>query len=95
MTLLPFSVMVLALFSLTGYFLDINRFYVYGIMLAAGPLIGEWLFQNYNISHHGYPIVFGIYAAAIFIIGLIKLFTFLRENPLPSEEQLRWESSNG
>jgi hypothetical protein len=93
--LLPFSVMVLALFSLSGYFLDINRFYVYGLMLAAGPLIGEWLFQNYYVAHHGYPIIFGIYAAVICCIGLIKLFTFLRDNPLPGEEQLQWDVNNG
>ena len=93
--LLPFSIMVLALFSLSGYFLDINRFYVYGLMLAAGPWIGEWLFQNYNVPHHGYPIIFRIYAAAIFLTGLIKLFTFLRDNPQPSEDQLQLETENG
>jgi len=93
--LLPFSVMVLALFSLAGFFLEINRFYVYGLMLAAGPFIGEWLFQSYSVSHHAYPFIFGIYAAAICLTGLIKLFTFIRLNPLPSEEQLHWEPENG
>lgn len=75
-TLLPFSLMVLALFSLAGYFLGANRFYVYGFMLAAGPFIGEWLFHNYNARHHRYPIIFGIYAAAICLTGLIKLYIF-------------------
>ena len=94
-TMLLFGGMVLALFSLAGYFLDVSRFYVYGLMLAAGPFIGEWLYQNFEVLHHGYPIVFGIYAAAIFLIGLIKLIKFLRDNPIPSEEQLQWETNNG
>lgn len=93
--LLPFSAMVLVLFSLAGFFLDVNRFYVYGLMLAAGPFIGEWLFQNYQVLHHGYPIVFGIYAGIIFLIGLIKLLTFLKNNPLPSEEQVHLEANSG
>jgi MFS family permease len=95
MTLFPFSVMVLAMFSLAGYFLDVSRFYVYGLMLAIGPFVGEWLFQFYNAPHHGYPIIFGIYAIAIFLIGLIKLIKFLRDNPLPGEDHLQWETSNG
>jgi hypothetical protein len=93
--LLPFSLMVLALFSLAGYLLEVNRFYVYGLMIAAGPWIGEWLFQNYNVPHHGYPIIFGIYTAAIFLTGLIKFFAFLRDNPLPTKEQVLWETENG
>jgi hypothetical protein len=94
-TLLPFSAMVLVLFSLAGFFLDVNRFYVYGLMLAAGPFIGEWLFQNYQVLHHGYPIVFGIYAGIIFLIGLIKLLTFLKNNPLPGEDQVHLEANSG
>ena len=93
--LLPFSAMVLALFSLAGHFLDLIRFYIYGLMLAAGPFIGEWLFQNYQVVHHGYPIVFGIYAGIIFLIGLIKLLTFLKNNPLPSDNQMHLEANSG
>jgi hypothetical protein len=93
--LLPFSAMVLVLFSLAGFFLDVNRFYAYGLMLAAGPFIGEWLFQNYRVLHHGYPVVFGIYAGIIFLIGLIKLLTFLKNNPLPGDEQMHLEANSG
>ena len=93
--MIPFSVMVLAFFSLAGYFLEVSRFYVYGLMIAVGPFIGEWLYQTLNVSHHGYPIIFGIYTAVIFLIGLIKLIKFLRDNPLPTEEQLQWKTNNG
>lgn len=93
--MLAFIVMLLASFSLAGYFLDVTRFYVYGVLWAGGFFVGEWLYQNYGFSHHGYPVVFGTLSALIFLIGVYKLVTFLRNNPLPSDEQLQWEGKNG
>ena len=95
MTLFPFSAMVLALFSLAGYFLDTSRFYVYGLMLAISPFIGEWLFQTYKVPNHGFPITFGVCAITIFLIGLYKLIKFLRDNPLPGEDHFELEANNG
>jgi len=92
---IPFSLMLLVSFSLAGYFLAVTRFYVYGLMLAGGFFLGEWLYQTYGVSHHGIPIVFGISAAIIFLTGLIKFFKFLRDNSLPTDESLQWEGENG
>jgi hypothetical protein len=92
---IPFAIMLLVSFSLAGYFLDATRFYVYGILLAIGFFVGEWLYQNHGFTHHGFPIVFGTVSALIFLTGLYNLVTFVRENPLPSEEQLQWEAKNG
>lgn len=90
-----FSAMLLVSFSLAGYFLDVTRFYVYGTMLAGGFFVGEWLYQSYGVSHHGFPIVFGISAVIIFLTGLFKLRKFLKDNPLPDEETMHWEGENG
>jgi hypothetical protein len=87
--------MLLASFSLAGYFLDVTRFYVYGILWAGGFVVGEWLYQNYGFIHHGYPVVFSTLAAVIFLTGVYKFITFLRDNPLPSDEELQWEGNNG
>lgn len=92
---IPFSAMLLISFSLAGYLLDVTRFYVYGLMLAGGFFVGEWLYQTYGVSHHGYPIVFGISAGIIFLTGLIKLITFINDNPLPTDEAMQWEGENG
>ena len=92
---IPLSAMLLISFSLAGYFLDITRFYVYGLMLAGGFFLGEWLYQTYGVSHHGIPLVFGISAAIIFLTGLIKLIKFLQDNPLPTDESMQWEGENG
>ncbi|MES0360420.1 MAG: hypothetical protein ABUK20_05850 [Anaerolineales bacterium] len=92
---IPFSLMLLVSFSLAGYFLSVTRFYVYGLMLAGGFFLGEWLYQTYGVAHHGIPLVFGISAAIIFVTGLIKFFKFLQDNPLPTDESLQWEGENG
>jgi hypothetical protein len=87
----PFAAMLLISFTMAGYFLGVTRFYLYGLLLSGGFFVGEWLYQNYGAAHHGYPIVFGISSGVIFLTGLYKLITFLKENPLPSEEPLLQE----
>lgn len=93
--MLPFTLMLLICFSLAGYFLDVTRFYIYGLLWAGGFYVGEWLYQTYHVPHHGYPVVFGVLCVLILLTGLYKLFSFIRSNPLPPEEQLRWEAKNG
>lgn len=93
--ILPVSLMILASFSLAGYFLDAPRFYVYGVLWAGGFFVGEWLYQAYGFVHHGYPVAFGAVALIIFLTGIYKLLTFMRDNPLPGDEQLNWEGNNG
>jgi hypothetical protein len=92
---IPFAVMLMLGFSLAGYFLDVLRFYLYGLFLGSGIFVGEWLYQNYGFSHHGFPAVFGFLSGVIFLTGVYKLFTFIKDNPLPNEEQLQWEAKNG
>lgn len=84
----PFIAMVLLSFTLAGYFLDVTRLYLYGAMLAVSPIIGEWLYREFGVVHHGFPITFGISAIIIFLFGVIKLVTFVRGNPIPEEESL-------
>ena len=72
-------------FSSAAYFLDFPRLYVYGLLGALAPLIGEWLYQNMGASHHGYPIVFGTLAGVMILTGLVTFVRFLQNNPLPAE----------
>jgi hypothetical protein len=78
-----FSIMVLISFSLAGYFLDMPRYYFYGILLALTIPVGEWLYRTYNYPHHGYPVVFGFATVTILITGVVKLISILREDTLP------------
>jgi MFS family permease len=77
-----FGLILLAGFSLAGYFLDYSRLYVYGFLLGIAPFVGEWLYSNYGASHHGFPITFGFISGVVFLAGLFTFVRFLRRNPI-------------
>jgi hypothetical protein len=75
-----FALLVLVGFSLAAYFLNIPRLFLYGVLLAVGSLIGEWLFRRGYVSHHGYPVVAGVTAGVIAAVGLIKFVLLVRSH---------------
>ncbi|UCC83962.1 MAG: hypothetical protein JSW46_03235 [Gemmatimonadota bacterium] len=87
------SFILLVGFSLAAYSLDIPRFFLYGLVLAVGPFIGEWLWRKGYASHHGWPVVFGTAAALMVAVGLIKLIAVVRghaplgDGPLAGEDR--------
>ncbi len=80
------GVMLLTGFSLGGYFLDWPRLYLYGLLTAIAPLIGEWLWNEGLASHHGYPVVFGVTSGIMILTGLFIFARLLLAHPLPAEE---------
>ncbi len=76
--LILFSALVLVAFSLAAYFLNIPRYFGYGLFLAAAPFVGEWLFREGHASHHGFPVVFGVAAVVIATVGLATLLVRFR-----------------
>ncbi len=67
-------VVVVLLGSATAaYVLATPRYFVYGVLFAAAPFAGEWLFRRGYVSNHGYPAAFGFIAAVIFIVGIARL----------------------
>jgi MFS family permease len=86
-----FGLILLIISSLAAYFLNFIRLFVYGALFLLSAWIGEWLFIHYRISHHGFPITFGITAGIIMMTGVIIFFRLLREYPVPSEESLSEE----
>jgi hypothetical protein len=83
---LRLSIILLVGFSLAGFMLDFNRLYLYGILIAAAPLVGEYLYQNHGFLHHGSPVTFGFLAALMILIGTIIIVRILKNYPLPGEE---------
>ncbi|MHC4907553.1 MAG: hypothetical protein ACYTBW_04765 [Planctomycetota bacterium] len=65
-----FGVIVMLFSSFAAYFLNIPRYFFYGVLFVVGGAVGELLFQQGLASHHGYPVVFGFSAALIAVIGL-------------------------
>lgn len=80
-----FSLTLLLVFSVGAYITRIWRFAVYGLLLAVGPILGEWMWQQGWVDHHGYPVVFGTVALIMLIVGLIRLATVLRSHPMPRD----------
>ena len=78
------GVTMLVGFTLAGYFLDIPRFYGYGLLTALAPLIGEMLWEEGLASHHGYPVTFGVLSGLMIIIGL-NLFIQVVRSYAPEE----------
>lgn len=72
---------VLVAFSLAGYLLDFARLYLYGLLLFAAPIAGEWLYQNLGAAHHGFPIGFGLSAAVMILTGLGLFVRLLAKYP--------------
>lgn len=76
-----FFTLVLVVFSLMAYATSIQRFFLYGLMLAVAPIAGEWLFREGYALHHGYPVVFGVATGVIASVGLMKLALVFHRYP--------------
>jgi hypothetical protein len=85
-----FSLILLVGFSLAGYFLEFPRLYLYGVLLALAPLIGELLYVHLHVPHHGFPVVFGAAASLMIGTGLVLFIRLLRDHPLqPHQAELQ------
>ena len=87
---IPFSILMLLGFSLAGYMLESPRFYIYGVLAALAPLIGEYLWNNHGFSHHGFPVTFGVLSGGIILTCLVLMMNIFRRYPLPEEKDLEW-----
>ena len=72
---------ILMIFTVLGYALDYPRLYIYGLLVGLSPPVGEWLYKNYQVSHHGFPVTFGITSGIMILSGIILFVVFLRKNP--------------
>lgn len=79
------SILLLIGFSLAGYMLEFPRLYLYGIVVSAAPLVGEFLYQSFGFSHHGIPVTFGITATSFILTGIVILYRIMKQYPLPPE----------
>ncbi len=85
---LGLGAIALAGLTLVAYANSTWRYSVYGLLLAAAPPIGEWLWRNDLASHHGFPLVFGGAALIILTTGLARLASLLRHHPVSGSGRL-------
>lgn len=81
------GLLALAGFSAGAHFLDLPRFYGYGILVGLAAPVGEILYRRAGASHHGWPITFGIAGGTIFVAGVVMLLRFLRAYPVVRESE--------
>lgn len=86
-----FSFLILFIFSVAGFYLDFPRLFFYGIFISVLVPVGEVLFWNGKVSHHGYPLVFGIASIIIFSYGIFHLVSFLKNYPIQIGEEAHGE----
>jgi hypothetical protein len=87
-----FSLIFLIGFCVAAYFLDFTRLYIYGVLVALSPLIGEVLYVYLKAPHHGFPITFGITAGIVLLTGLVLFVRFLQDYPIPSDQSATEET---
>ncbi len=76
------GVVALVILSMTAYALSVWRYAIYGLLVAAAPLVGEWLYRNDFAEHHGYPVGFGVVALIMVVTGITRFTTLVRTYPV-------------
>ena len=80
------AVIILAGFSLGARYLDFARLGFYGAGLTVLVVAGELLFRRGSVSHHGFPLAFGVTGVTAIVTGTLLLVRFIRRYPLPGKE---------
>ncbi len=79
------GLILLLMFNVAAILLEYPRLHVYGLLGFAAPLVGEWLYREHGISHHGLPLTFGVAAGIMILTGLVVFARLLRSSPLPEQ----------
>lgn len=78
------AVQAIVVFGLGAYFLDVSRFYAYGILYAIPVPVGLVLLQNTGLPGLMF-LPFGVSGGLMVIIGVALFIRFLHEYPVPAE----------
>jgi hypothetical protein len=82
-------VQTIVVFGLGAYFLDVTRFYAYGLLYGLPLPVGILLVENTNLTGlSSMAITFGVAAGVMVLIGTVLLTRFLRKYPSPADEAL-------
>jgi hypothetical protein len=77
-------------FSVAAYFMDVTRFYIYGVVYAVPFPLGILLAHNTELTGAlSMAITFGTAGGILVLIGVVLFVRFLRRYPLPAEGPAR------
>ena len=87
--LFVWPVQTIVVFGLAAYFLDIPRFYAYGVLYGLPLPLGVALAKNTDLTGlSSMATTFGVAVGIMVLIGVILLVRFLRQYPAPAEGEL-------
>lgn len=73
-------------FGLAAYFLDVPRFYAYGVLYGLPFPVGMLLVKNTDLTVLGsVAITYGVPVGVMVLIGVVLFVRFLRDYPVPAE----------
>jgi hypothetical protein len=79
-------VQTIIVFGLGAYFLDVTRFYAYGVLYGLPFPVGILLVENTDLTGlSSMAITFGVPAGVMVLIGTVLFTRFLRKYPIPAE----------
>jgi hypothetical protein len=78
------AVQAIVVFGLGAYFLDVSRFYAYGVLYAIPLPVGIVLLQNTGLPGLMF-LPFGVSGGIMVIIGVALFIRFLHDYPVPVE----------
>jgi len=80
------AVQCVVVFSLAAYFMDVTRFYFYGVLYALPFPLGILLAENTDLAGaSSMAITFGASGAVMVLVGAVLFARFLRRYPLPKD----------
>ena len=81
-----FSIIHLIGFSLAAYMLEYPRLFLYGIISSLAVPVGEFLYTNFQVPHHGLPLTFGVISGALFLMASITIWRIIKIKPMTAQE---------
>lgn len=89
-------VQTIVVFGLGAYFLDVTRFYAYGVLYGLPLPLGILLARNTELSGTGsMAITFGVAGGVMVLIGAVLFVRFLREYPVSEDDRPSEGALNG
>ncbi|UCC79982.1 MAG: hypothetical protein JSW64_01090 [Candidatus Zixiibacteriota bacterium] len=81
-----FGLLAFTMFIFGGYYNDIPRLYLYGLLFGASLFLSECYYNKVGIEVHS-SVWFGASGLIMLSIGISLLIRFIRLYPVPSEER--------
>jgi hypothetical protein len=90
------AVQCLVVFSVAAYFMDVTRFYLYGVLYALPFPLGVLLAHNTDLpAAYSMALTYGSAGGIMVLIGILLFIRFVRRYPKPAQDGLERNAGSG